>query len=273
VAATFYESQEEDNEQVDNVQDSDQADQVTQEQEQEAPQVEQEPEEDLPSKYKNKSLSEIIKMHQEAEKLIGRQAQEVGEVRKLADELIKRQLHTPKQEEVKATKEDEIDYFADPDTAVAKKIEKHPAILEVKEQARQLKEMQTITRLQKEFPNYQEIVTDPDFADWVKASSIRLSLFAKAHSEFDFDSAAELLSTWKYIKPQPVKQEVSAEVKQQQKAAVKQATVDVGGATQAVSSTKIYRRADLIRLQLEDPSRYEQLQPEIMAAYAEGRVK
>ncbi len=43
----------------------------------------------IPSKYQNKSLEEIVKMHQEAEKLIGRQAQEVGEVRKLADELIK----------------------------------------------------------------------------------------------------------------------------------------------------------------------------------------
>jgi hypothetical protein len=271
VAATFYEPQDEDNEQVDNVQDSDQADQVTQEQQPEVPQ--EQPEEELPSKYKGKTLADIIKMHQEAEKLIGRQAQEVGEVRKLADELIKRQISVPKQEEVKATKDDEIDYFADPDKAVATKIEKHPAILEVKQQAKQLKEMQTISRLQTEFPNYQETVSDPDFAEWVKASPVRLNLFAKAHSEFDYDSAAELLGTWKYIKPQPVKQEVPAEIKQQQKAAVKQATVDVGGATQAVTSTKVYRRQDLIRLQLEDPSRYEQLQPEIMAAYAEGRVK
>ncbi len=38
-------------------------------------------EENVPTKYKGKSLDEIIRMHQEAEKLIGRQAQEVGEVR------------------------------------------------------------------------------------------------------------------------------------------------------------------------------------------------
>jgi hypothetical protein len=44
---------------------------------------------DIPDKYRGKELSDIIKMHQEAEKLIGKQAQEVGEVRKLADELIK----------------------------------------------------------------------------------------------------------------------------------------------------------------------------------------
>jgi len=45
--------------------------------------IEQKPE--LPEKYRDKSLDDIVKMHQEAEKLIGKQAQEVGEVRKLAD--------------------------------------------------------------------------------------------------------------------------------------------------------------------------------------------
>jgi hypothetical protein len=49
---------------------------------------------ELPEKYRDKSLDDIVRMHQEAEKLIGKQAQEVGEVRKLADELIKQNLGT-----------------------------------------------------------------------------------------------------------------------------------------------------------------------------------
>jgi signal recognition particle receptor subunit beta len=49
---------------------------------------------DLPERYRNKSLEDVMKMHQEAEKVIGRQAQEVGEVRKLADELIKQNLNS-----------------------------------------------------------------------------------------------------------------------------------------------------------------------------------
>jgi hypothetical protein len=52
---------------------------------------------------------------------------------------------------------------------------------------------------------------------------------------------------------------------------LKAAGVDTGGTGE--SSKKIYRRADLIQLKLRDPDRYEQLQPEIMAAYAEGRVR
>jgi hypothetical protein len=272
--AELVESQEESFEAAD-IQQADEPQQVEQTQE---PVVQEAPpqEEDLPAKYKGKDLKEIIRMHQEAEKLIGRQAQEVGEVRKLADELIKRQLDT-KKEEAPATKEDEIDFFDDPKKAVRKEVESHPAIREAKEQALAMKQMQTVNRLNQEFPGYEAVVADPDFAEWVKSSQVRLRLFAQAHQDFDYDAAAELLGTWKYIKPKPVEQQtaspVAAEVKQAQKAAVKAATVDVGSGPTSPTSSKVYRRADLIRLQLEDPDRYMQLQDEIMAAYSEGRVK
>jgi len=59
----------------------------------EEPAVEEQPEPEIPDKYRNKSIHDIVKMHQEAEKLIGKQAQEVGEVRKLADDLLRRELY------------------------------------------------------------------------------------------------------------------------------------------------------------------------------------
>ena len=271
--ANFIEPQE-DEEQVDDINSIEpQAEETQVETTQEVAEV-QETEEELPSKYKGKSVAEIIKMHQEAEKLIGKHAQEVGEVRKLADELIKRQLDAPAKVEQKATEEDEIDFFADPEKAVTKKIEKHPAIVEAKQQALQLKQMQTVNRLQQEFPDFMSTVQDPEFVEWVKGSPVRVQLYTQANSNYDFDSAAELLNTWNYVKPKPaVKQEVPQEILKSQKAAVQQATMDVGGASQNVGSTKVYRRADLIRLQIENPDRYVQMQDEIMSAYAEGRVR
>jgi hypothetical protein len=271
VAASFTETQEELFEASDITQQETQ--EITEE-----PQVEtvQEvvPEEDnLPTKYKGKGLDEIIRMHQEAEKLIGRQAQEVGEVRKLADELIKRQLDNKK--EVEVTKEDEIDIFEDPKKYVRQAVENHPAIKEAKEQTAEIKRMQTLNRLKTEFPDFESTVGDPAFAEWVKASPVRLRLYAAADANMDYDSAAELLGTWNYVKPKSVAPSAPAsapEIKAAQKAAVKSATVDVGSNTGATSA-KVYRRADLIRLQLEDPDRYYQLQDEIMAAYAQGRVK
>ena len=61
----------------------------------EEPQVEETPQEDdIPDKYKGKSTAEIVRMHQEAEKLLGRQSSEVGELRSVVDSYIQTQLDT-----------------------------------------------------------------------------------------------------------------------------------------------------------------------------------
>lgn len=231
---------------------------------------------DLPDKYKNKTLDEIIRMHQEAEKLIGRQAQEVGEVRKLADELIKRQLDTKHQPEPSvAPEEDEVDWFENPEKAVQKAVDKHPTVVEAKQTLAQIQQQQFMSKLKDKYPDFENTVQDPEFAQWIQASPVRLKLYASADN-FDFDSAAELLDTWKYVKPpvqkqEPVKAEVPPQVKADREKQMKAVAVDTGSTGNV--STKVYRRADLIKLQLEDPDRYMELQPEIMAAYSEGRVR
>jgi hypothetical protein len=272
--ATFTESQDDNESEVE---------EVFQQPEQEEPQEQQESveqetqaeeeEEDLPGKYKGKTLKDIVRMHQEAEKLIGRQAQEVGEVRKLADELIKRQISTPTPQVTAAKEEDEVDFFEDPRKAVSKAVEKHPAIQQAQMQAAEFKKMQVQTRLQQAFPDFKEVVSDPSFAEWINSSTVRKNLYTIADTQYDFDTAAELISTFKELKgTKQVKQtvEVQQATKEQRTKAMKAAAVDTG--TVGLNSQKSYRRADLIRLQLEDPDRYQQLQPEIMAAYAEGRV-
>src|SRR5574343_239740 len=77
----------------------------------------------LPEKYRGKKVEDVIKMHQEAEKLASRHAQEVGEIRKLADELIKSQLKKPEVEPPK-----EVDFFENPQEAVRNTIASDPRI-------------------------------------------------------------------------------------------------------------------------------------------------
>jgi hypothetical protein len=57
------------------------------------------------------------------------------------------------------------------------------------------------------------------------------------------------------------------------KDAVKQASTGSVKGSGESSSKKTYRRADIIQLMQTDPERYQALQPEIMRAYAEKRVK
>lgn len=227
----------------------------------------QESKSQLPDKYRDKSLEEVVRMHQEAERLIGKQAQEVGEVRKLADELIKQNLGSKQQ-----IKEDEpeVDFFENPQKAVQATIDKHPDVLAARKASMDFKRMQIEQKLAQEHPDYTKIVEDADFQNWVKSSSIRLGLYAKADAEFDYESANELFSTYKELRGVKAKQAGQASDANRARS-MKAAQVDVGGSGE--SSKRVYRRTDLIRLKMTDPSRYEALSDEIMQAYAEGRVK
>ena len=231
--------------------------------------VEQQQKPELPEKYRDKSLDEVVRMHQEAEKLIGKQAQEVGEVRKLADELIRQNL-TVKQQQQTRDVEPEIDFFENPQKAVQRTVDSHPDILAARQATLEIKRAQIQQKLAQEHPDFGDIAKNEDFANWVKSSPVRIDLFKKADAEFDYDSANELLSTYKELRSVKQKQTSNAgEATRKQN--LKAAGVDVGGSGEA--SKRVYRRADLIRLKMQDPSRYEALSDEIMQAYQEGRVK
>jgi hypothetical protein len=233
-----------------------------------------EPVEELPEKYRGKSAIDIAKMHQEAEKLIGRQANEVHEVRSLADQLLKQQLDSNAKVKPPIEESLEEDFFVDPKQAVNRQVEKHPAVIEARQAALEMRKMKTAQQLSTKHPDFATIAQDTGFQDWVKSSKIRLNMFAKADAEYDFESADELIGTYKELKQ--IKQQTqnvqTAQVENKaQEQAMKAATVDVGGAGE--TSRKVYRRADLIKLRMTDPDRYMQMSDEIMQAYSEGRVK
>ncbi len=226
------------------------------------------PEDDLPEKYKGKSVKDIIAMHQEAEKLIGKQGSEVGELRKVVDDFIKAQtskdLTTNKEPEIS-----EEDFFVDPKASISKAIENHPSVQEAKLAAREMKRVETLNKLQADYPDLPQIIQDGSFIEWIKGSRVRTELFARAEAEFDYDAANELLSTWKE------KQEISKKAVETSKAdratQLKAADVSTPNATESVPKKK-YRRSDIIKLMQTDPDRYEALSDEIMQAYAEKRV-
>ena len=225
--------------------------------------VVEEEEEELPEKYKGKSLKDIVEMHREAEKLLGRQSSEVGELRKVVDTYIQSQV-APKETE------EEVDFFDDPQTAINNAIEKHPKIREAEEISNQYRKNDTLVRLKAKYGDLEEIVQDPNFAEWVKSSRIRTQLYVMADQQSDFDAADELLGNW--VERKSIASQTAELEKKSRKESVKKAsTGNVRGTGE--SSRKTYRRSDIIRLMKEDPDRYAAMSDEIMKAYQEGRVK
>jgi len=231
--------------------------------------VEAKPEEDsLPEKYRNKDISDIVQMHQEAEKLLGKQSSEVGELRRIVDDFVKTQTATvsPQKEE-----DEEYDFFTDPDKAIAKAIESHPAVQKAEQTSIAMKQATALNKLQADHPDFGEIVQDSAFQEWVRGSQVRQELYARADQQFDYASAHELLSTWK--ERQNLVKETAAMQNADRERQIKTASTGNVKGSGEKPSRKIYRRADIIKLMQTDPKRYQAMSDEIMAAYAEGRVK
>ena len=239
--------------------------------EQEQPEVEEQvtpSEPEIPDKYQGKSAQELVQMHQEAEKLLGRQSSEVGELRKVVDNYIQAQLTTEPQQQEQV---EEVDFFTDPEKAVAQAIQNHPKIKEAESVSQQYRMQTALSALKTNHPDMESILQDTKFAEWIQGSKVRTKLFVAADKEYDYEAADELFNLWKE-RQQMIGQAASAE-KQSRKQAVRTASTGNASGSSESSPKKIYRRADIIKLMKEDPHRYAALQDEIMRAYAEKRVK
>jgi hypothetical protein len=162
-------------------------------------------------------------------------------------------------------------------------------------------------RFKQAHPDAPEVLRDPEFRKWVSASPIRRDLLLRANNHYDFAAGDEVFSTWKALSGktaaattaattaaapaadgQPSAADVTAAAQTlararaaktaaaTQQAAAQAAAAPTGGASAAPAKgagKKIFRRADVIRLMVEDPDRYEQLSGELQVAYAEGRVR
>ena len=259
---------------LDELQDTEDTTDTTMESPEETTQEEQQQQPEIPEKYQGKSLEDVVRMHQEAEKLLGKQSSEVGELRKVVDSYIQEQLSQQQQApqtQQQYDAEDDVDFFVDPEKAVSRAIENHPKIREAQQYTQEYKKQTALATLQGKHPDMQEILTDSKFAEWIKASKVRTKLFVQADQQYDYEAADELFSLWKE-RQSTVKQTAAVET-QARKQQLKSANTGSARGTSEGARKKIYRRADIIKLMKTDPERYQALSDEIFKAYQEGRVR
>ena len=238
-----------------------------------APEAEESPE--IPSKFAGKSTQEIIDSYTNLEKELGRKAQEVGELRKLSDSFLQaevsRNTQNPQDNTPLETKDNDVDFFDDPNKAVNDMIENHPKFREFQQFQAQQAQAGAEARLKQTHPDFTDVIKDTAFQEWVQDSPIRMQMFQAADA-YNFDAANELLTNWKDRSMISKTQEVKEKAEVERKEALKAGTAESRTSSGSSKGGKTYRRADLIRLKMENPSRYESLQDEIYNAYAEGRV-
>ena len=240
---------------------------------------------DLPEKYRGKSPAELAEMHINAEKRLSQQGNELGTIRRLADQLLELKRDNVKETKPEPPKPITVDeIFADPDRAIKHAVEHSganqkadDAVSRVENIERQL----AIQSFEGRHPSYKQDLNDSTFQSWVSVNPARAELFRRA-DQFDVSSADALWQMWgeyKELKSITEKRENTAA---RRKDAITAAKTVSDSPLDSGSKAPVYSRAKLMELQtrahtgdLNARARWNDqgFQSELLKAYEYGRVR
>jgi hypothetical protein len=225
------------------------------------------PEYELPDKFKEKTAEDIAKSYTELEKEFGRKNNEVGELRKLTNQLLEQELS--KKEEKPAEKVDFDSLVDDPEKAINEAVANNPVLKELQENLKKSQRDTAQTAFETKHPDYMDVANSDEFKTFVQSNPLMLESYERAVN-YDYKAADSLLTLYKQMNS--VAAEQANETKQSNKKKVLNDAA-VEKSSSGTVSKKMYRSTDLIRMRNEDPDRFLSMGDEIRAAYAEGRVK
>jgi len=209
----------------------------------------------------------------------GRLANEVGESRQLMDRVISleegRQATTDEAQEVSL---DPTDLLSDPVATLDKYFEQREAKSRSEYDARiaQLEAQVGTNALSAKHSDANQLVNDPEFIAYVQDDPIRSRVAALAVNEQDMGALDDLLTSYKSGRTEtPADAETPADPGRAALEAARSASLESAAPSGGTTSGKIYSRAALIRMKIEDPEAYGEMsfQDDVRAAYAEGRVR
>jgi hypothetical protein len=226
---------------------------------------------ELPDKYRNKSLAELVAMHQESERKIGQQGNELGDLRKTVNGLIEQNLKEAPTVQDGPTPTDDVDYFANPEEAIKRVVDNHPDVLESKKLKAELSQKEAQEEIYKRHPDADEVFAEEGFREWITNNPYRQKQLIEANNNFDVEAGDALLSDYKELRA--VKKPAGATTKVEKPKAKSADSGSVSNAGQARKGGKVIYRADIRELQRNNPKRYNEMLPEIRQAYNQGRIR
>ena len=126
-----------------------------------------------------------------------RQGQQMGDYRKLIDDYVS----TPEEKPSDTSGVSPItpdDIYENPDEAVRRAVDSHPAIKRAAQLEQQLAERarrEQTAEFDSRHPNFNDTLATPEFANWVNMSPMRLEL-AKRADGYDMTAADALFTLW-----------------------------------------------------------------------------
>ena len=238
----------------------------------------------IPERFEGKSAEDVAKSYVELEKLNSRQAQDLGEQRKLTDSLIQMvqppsvssgDSYGPTNEQTANVTVDEL--YEKPQETI-EKVASSIADTRVKELEERLSRYEgnaNLEVLEKKHPRWQETVDTPEFKNFVTDKQYRQRL-AVAASQNDLQAADELLEMYEDVTGVSDRRDAD----QRRAVDLQNATLETGAAPlRSGTSDQMFSRSDLLEMRIraqqgDDKAerKLNSLKPDIMKAYEEGRV-
>jgi hypothetical protein len=229
------------------------------------------PEADIPEKYRGKDPMALIRMHQDAERLLGKHSNELGELRQVVNDILAAQPSKAPEPEP----EEDVDWWDDPNKATESRVRKYSEPLKqeldgVKQKLKELDHKEAAQLLMRRHPDVHEVTQSPEFQKWVGSNKARQRLFHDAHVNYDVEAAVGLLDDWK--ERQETRQKTSDSAKAQRTQSVRNASTGAGRSSSETRGKPILSREAIIELKRKDPDKYARMLPQIKQAYLEGRT-
>lgn len=227
----------------------------------------------IPDKFAGKTAEEIAASYVELEKEFGRRNNELGDLRRITDDILKAQL-TPKEagaaSEPAASEITSDDLLENPAAVIARVVAESAPIKTLAEQARENDLNKSLTQFNGAHPDADKIIADPRFQAFIAKNPARLKRWNDADAVLDLDTASDILDTYKEVTA--VTQPAAEAERNDAKASIKSPAA--GASNPGTASKKPYlSKTELNKLKRTDPDRYERLQPQIIQAYLEKRVR
>jgi hypothetical protein len=228
-------------------------------------------------KYEGKSVDDIIEMHRNAERVIGRQSQEIGTLRRVSDQLLDLKKPTTEIKREEPRQPVTVDQLLnDPEKALQSAVDSRVRASE--ERVARLENSITQERFVSKHKDFSKDLEDPSFKEWVAKNPVRVGL-GNAAAASDWQAADALWDMWKEHK------EIAGATpaaKGTQAGAKKVTTTIKASPSEGIPSEPTYSRAKLMELRTKvqqgDPvalSRWNDpsFQERMHEAYAAGRVR
>lgn len=235
-------------------------------------------EDELPEKFRGKSMKDLVDAYRNLETELGRKNNEVGMIRKLADELIgvratERQMAQENQPKPQPLTTDTL--LANPEDAIIGVVRREALSKqeELESKVQTLEERLLTEAFEKKHPGFQQTMVSQEFGTWLQKSEYRKRLGYRA-AQGDFEAADELFGLY-----EEAKAAAPATTTTESRPSARQATLArsggsaAGGVVPSAEGKKIFTRTELMEMRINRPEEFDQRQEEILAAYREKRVR